>query len=195
MTQMQTNPKEITGSGTPQPFLLRTCGAEDADALALVGAATFLETYAGVLPKNAILAHCQKHHFAERYREWMAEPNVHIAIVEVHDAPVGYAVVCPVDASIGGQAGDMELRRIYLLHRFHRTGMGKALMDWALEKTAALGHRRLVLGVYPGNTPAIRFYKRIGFQEVGERCFQVGELLFVDPVLAIEIGSETRNTK
>ncbi|MEQ1883575.1 MAG: GNAT family N-acetyltransferase [Bryobacteraceae bacterium] len=188
MAQMQTSPKEITGHGAPVPFLLRECGPEDGDALALLGAATFLETYAGVLPKDAILAHCRKHHYADRYREWMAEPDVHIAIVEVNDAPVGYAVVCPVDSSIAAQPGDIELRRIYLLHRFHRAGMGQALMDWALEKTTELGFRRLVLGVYPGNTPAIRFYKRIGFNEIGERRFQVGELLFVDPVLAKEVG-------
>ena len=190
MAHTQENPKEITGYGTPQPFVLRECGRGDADALALLGAATFLETYAGVLPKDAILAHCRKHHFAQRYQEWMEEPNVYIAIVEVHDAPVGYAVVCPVDSSIQSQPGDIELRRLYLLHRFHRTGIGQALMDWALEKAVKLGFERLVLGVYPGNKPAIKFYERYGFKQSGERRFQVGELLFVDPVLAKDLSQE-----
>jgi diamine N-acetyltransferase len=191
MAQMQTSPKEITGYGSPQEFVVRACGHGDEDALALVGAATFLETYAGVLPKDAILAHCRKHHLPERYQAWLDEPNVHIAIAEVNDAPVGYAVVCPVDSSIEAQPGDIELRRIYLLHRFQRTGIGQALMDWAVDRAAELGCRRLVLGVYPGNTPALKFYQRCGFTHLGERRFQVGELLFVDPVLARTISPES----
>jgi GNAT superfamily N-acetyltransferase len=191
MTQAST--KEITGYGAQQEFVLRECCRGDGEILALLGAATFLETYAEVLTKDAILAHCRKHHQAERYESWLDESNVHIAVAEIHGVPVGYAVVCPVDASINAEPGDIELRRMYLLHRFHRAGIGKALMDWALDKTARLGYRRLVLGVYPGNTPAIKFYERFGFTRVGERKFQVGEMVFIDPVLARTVSPAQAN--
>lgn len=38
---------------------IRPCVAGDEAALALVGQATFLETYAGVLPAGDILSHCK----------------------------------------------------------------------------------------------------------------------------------------
>ena len=193
--RMQTNPKEIAGYGAAHPFVLRDCVPGDEGKLALLGAATFLETYAGVLPSNAILAHCGQNHVPEKYRAWLDSTDTHIAIAEVEDAPVGYAVLCPVSSSIQASAGDIELRRIYLLHRFQGAGIGPALMDWALGKAKELGNRRLVLGVYPGNKQAIRFYSRYGFTQVGHREFQVGDLLFLDPVLAREVSPQTSNAR
>jgi len=40
---------------------LRRCVPGDEEALALVGAATFLETFAGLLAGPDILAHCREH--------------------------------------------------------------------------------------------------------------------------------------
>jgi len=193
MPQMQTNPKEIAGYGAAHSYVVRACVPGDENKLALLGAATFLETYAGVLPSSAILAHCRKHHVPDAYRAWLDSADTHIAIAEVEDAPVGYAVVCSVDSSIQASPGDIELRRIYLLHRFQGAGIGLALMDWAIDKAEALGNRRLVLGVYPGNKRAIEFYVRCGFRQVGHRTFQVGDLLFLDPVFAKELSARTAN--
>ena len=192
---MQTNPKEIAPHGAAHPFALRACGPGDEERLALVGAATFLETYAGVLPSSAILAHCGKHHVPEAYRAWLRSTDTHIAIAEVEDAPVGYAVVCPVDSSIQAAPGDIELRRIYLLHRFQGAGIGPALMDWAIAKAGELGNRRLVLGVYPGNKRAIEFYIRYGFKQVGHRRFQVGDLIFLDPVFVKDLSPPPANAQ
>jgi diamine N-acetyltransferase len=194
MPQMKTNPKEIAGYGAAHPFVVRACAPGDEERLALLGAATFLETYAGVLPSNAILAHCGKHHAPEAYRAWLDSADTHIAIAEVEDAPVGYAVVCPVDSSIQASPGDIELRRIYLLHRFQGAGIGAALMDWVIDTAEALGNRHLVLGVYPGNKQAIEFYVRCGFTQAGYRTFQVGDLLFLDPVFKKELSPKTAKT-
>ena len=40
---------------------IRECGPADAQALALVGQATFLQSYADDLPGADILAHCREH--------------------------------------------------------------------------------------------------------------------------------------
>ena len=45
---------------------IRSCTPADAQALALVGAATFLETFAGVLDGQAIVAHCEQAHDPDR---------------------------------------------------------------------------------------------------------------------------------
>ena len=62
---------------------IREAGTGDADRLALIGSATFLETFAGVLDGSAILEHCRKEHGASAYSatlaagasSWLAEPN------------------------------------------------------------------------------------------------------------------------
>ena len=108
-------------------------------------------------------------------------------MAEVDGAPVGYAVVCPPELPIPTNFDDMELRRIYLLHRFQGRRIGAALMDWAIEKTRAQGKRRLLLGVYAGNEQALQFYARRGFQKIGRREFQVGETICEDAILGREI--------
>ncbi len=176
---------------------LRTCTPGDEEALALVGAASFLEAFAGVIHGSAILGHCRKQHAIEKYRDLLASPDAHSVIAEVGGvdsngdqltgAPVGYAVLCPPDLPIPFTADDIELKRIYLLHRFQKMGIGGELMNWAIDKARALNKQRLLLGVYGKNDQALEFYAHHGFQRVGRRTFQVGDREYEDAVLALKL--------
>lgn len=165
---------------------VRPCDANDAAALALVGQATFLETYAGALPKTDILAHCRVEHGEARYAEWLADPRYGLWIAEVDEgrAPLGYAVLSPPDLPVPLAEDDIELKRIYLLHRFHGVGIGARLMAAAADGARAMGARRLLLGVFGGNVLAMAFYARQGFVQAGERKFRVGANEYDDFVLA-----------
>ena len=163
---------------------IRACGPGDERALALVGKATFLETYAGALDVADVLDHCDVEHGAPRYAAWLRTPGYRLWIAEVEDgAPVGYAVLGPVDLPLATSVRDMELKRIYLLHRFHGEGVGRRLMQAALEAATTAGARRLLLGVYDGNHRALAFYARQGFIEAGRKPFQVGSRVYDDLVL------------
>lgn len=165
---------------------IRPCGPADAAALALVGQATFLETYAGTLPVADILAHCATEHGEAYYARALAKPDHRLWIAEMEEgrAPMGYAVLCPPDLPTPAQAGDVELKRIYLLHRFHGSGLGGRLMAAVAESARTAGFRRMLLGVYRENERAMTFYARQGFVEVGVRKFKVGARVYDDPVLA-----------
>jgi len=163
---------------------IRACGPGDERALALVGKATFLETYAGVLDVADVLDHCDVEHGVARYAAWLKTPGYRLWIAEVEGgAPVGYAVLGPVDLRHEMNVDDMELKRIYLLHRFHGEGVGRRLMHVALEAAATAGARRLLLGVFDGNHRALAFYARHGFIEAGRKPFQVGSRVYDDLVL------------
>jgi diamine N-acetyltransferase len=171
---------------------LRSAGPEDAAALALIGAAAFLETYAGQLPAAAMIAHCAAHHtpkanlrlFEQGARGWLAE-------AASGGAPVGYALITEPDLP-GARPGDIELLRIYALSRCHGMGLGKALLQAAIA--GAAGHERLVLGVFGRNENALGFYRHHGFAEIGTREFNVGGLICQDYVLARPLNQmATRN--
>lgn len=166
---------------------IRPCGPQDAGALALVGQATFLETYATVLPAADILAHCGHEHGEGRYAAWLARPETYrfwAAEVAGLGATVGYVMLCPADLPVPTGPGDLEIKRIYLLSRFQGGGVGARLMTTAIDAARALGARRLLLGVYGENASAIAFYARQGFTEAGVRKFQVGANTYDDLVLA-----------
>ncbi len=162
-------------------WTVREAGTADAAALALIGAATFLETFAGILDGAAIVAHCAAQHSDAAYRAHLAS-GARAWLAEVPGgAPVGFALVGRPDLD-AAKAGDIELKRIYSLSRFHGSGLGAALMREAIA--AAEGHRRLLLGVYAGNERALAFYRKQGFAEIGTRRFNVGGTLYDDRVLA-----------
>lgn len=173
-------------SATSLEYSLRPCGPGDEEKLALVGAASFLEAFAGFLPGEDVLLHCRNQHSAKKYAAMLADAETHACVANVKDAPVGYALLCPPDLPIPVTNDDIELKRIYLLHRFQGSGIGAALMDWSIEKARALGKRRLLLGVNAENK-AVEFYQRQGFEHAGTRKFQVGTMLCDDLIMARKI--------
>jgi len=168
---------------------IREAGLGDEHRLALVGAATFLESYAGVLPGDDIIAHCATKHAPMIYEDWLigGEARIWLAEAEQGRAPVGYAVMTLPDLPLPTGPDDAELRRIYVLHRFHKEKVGWALMKTALDAARRTGRRRMLVGVYGKNERAIAFYKRVGFVVVGERQFQVGAMLHDDLILALAL--------
>jgi ribosomal protein S18 acetylase RimI-like enzyme len=165
----------------PVEWTIRPAEADDADALALVGAATFLDSYAGAIDGKGVIAHCAEHHSADAYRR-LLEGGARAWLVELAPgaSPIGYALACEPELD-QAQPGDWELKRIYVLSRFHGTGISAALLDTVV---AAQGHERLLLGVKNDNHRALRFYRKHGFAEVGTRSFQVGAGRYDDLVLA-----------
>lgn len=165
---------------------IRLCAPGDGAALSLVGQATFVQTYAEVLPVTDILLHCEHEHGRAYYDARLGKPDYSFWIAEVAEtgSPVGYAMLSPPDLPVHVDPGDVELKRIYLLHRFHGTGTGRALLDVAVDAARAAGAGRLLLGVYGGNDRAMAFYTRQGFTQAGVRKFRVGANEYDDLVLA-----------
>jgi len=174
----------------PPPVSLRVATPADAVRLAFIGRATFLESYAGTLPVEDILAHCETQHAPEVYAAWLADPRCHCWLVEASHgaAPVGYLVLAPADVPVKlPDPADLEVKRIYLLHRFQRGGTGRRLMEACMQYARAAGCPRLLLGVYSRNDHALKFYERMGFERVGERTFRVGDSDYYDYVLGHDL--------
>jgi diamine N-acetyltransferase len=155
---------------------LRPCAAGDAEALVLIGSATFLETYADVLPGAHIMAHCSKAHSLAQYSAWLADPAYQMWLAELqpNGSPVGFMVVGPPDLPMETTDSDLEIKRIYLLSKFQGQGAGRRMIEAAAAYGAGRTAVRLLLGVYTKNHPAIAFYQRASFGIVGSRTFNVG---------------------
>jgi diamine N-acetyltransferase len=177
--------------------VVRPARAEDAEALALVAQATFLETFAGILDGAHILAHCREQHAPAVYRSWLQRSDVDLWLAETASgrSPIGYAVLDAASSLpvANPSPRDAELKRIYLLSRFQGTGIGADLMQAAFTAAGRRGATRVLLGVYQHNARAVSFYRKMGFQVVGRRQFQVGagvydDLVFARPVDAPDLA-------
>jgi len=169
---------------------LRACTVDDAPALATVGSATFLESFAGILEGSSILMHCQNQHSVETYRKYLVqiETRAWLAVVPPGDAPIGYAMLTAPDLPLPDLSdADVELKRIYVFSRYQRAGAGKLLFEQALLAAKEAGKSRLLLGVHAENARALSFYRKHGFEQIGVRTFQIGEMIYDDLVLGRSI--------
>ncbi|WP_231621993.1 GNAT family N-acetyltransferase [Sphingomonas sp. Ag1] len=144
--------------------------------MAMIAAASFLETFAGILPGADIVAHCARNSSPEKFSGWAEDPASILTLAEHPQgfAPVGYTVLTTPDLPVAPTPGDIELRRIYALSITRGTGLGHHLMATVIADARALGGRRLLLGVLDRNHRARTFYEREGFSPVGTRRFSVG---------------------
>jgi GNAT superfamily N-acetyltransferase len=132
-----------------------------------------------------IVAHCAEKLSSKAFAAWFDEPSVRLWLAEATlGAPVGYVALCAPDLPVALQAGDLELRRIYVLQGMHGSGAGDGLMNAALDHARAVSAPRVLLGVNRGNARALAFYSKHRFIEVGTRRFKVGDNLYDDFVLA-----------
>ena len=77
---------------------------------------------------------------------------------------VGYGNHGPEEPAVG------EVYALYVLPEYHGTGVGRQLMDAALEKLAA--YPNICLWAVKGNGRAVRFYEKYGFRLTGEEVYR-----------------------
>jgi diamine N-acetyltransferase len=166
---------------------LRPAILADAAKLSLVGGASFLESFADDHPGDDLVNHVSDRHSIATYQTWLSDPTYALWIVEeALGAPVGYAMFGSAELP-GAQAGDFEIKRIYMLRRWHGGGFGKQLFEICRDTARARGGKRLLLAVYTANLMAQQFYTRQGMSIIGETVFMVGVTEFTDLVMAVDL--------
>jgi diamine N-acetyltransferase len=163
---------------------LRRATADDAAKLSLIGGASFLESFANDHPGDGVVAFIRDYHSESAWAATLVRSDAAVWIVEeVAGCPIGYAVLSRGSLP-GTTPEDAELKRIYVLSRWHGTGIGRALFDAAEGEARARGAKRLVLSVYTRNARAIRFYEKLEFSVIGEAIFAEFPVEFSDKVMA-----------
>lgn len=169
----------------PLDWTIRPASAADAEALALVAQATFLEAYAGLVRGPDLIAHCRTQNSPEAFVAALGEGAQAWLVEAQHTgAPLGFALLTS-SALPDAQPGDIELKRIYVLDRCQGSGAASALLQ--VVRDAARGHARLVLGTNTDNERALAFYRKSGFAIIGTRQFTVGTQQFDDYILALPL--------
>lgn len=171
-------------------FIIRQAGLEDVRALAQIGAATFLESFYYEVDGKAIINHCEQQHSIATYEKYLSAPRTRAWLAEYKETgvPIGYALNCePELDEVEIIPGDIELKRIYVFSRHHASGAGRDLMAASFAHARELGAPRLLLGANEENHRAIAFYKKNGFDIIGERKFCVGGVYYDDVIMGLNL--------
>jgi diamine N-acetyltransferase len=77
----------------------------------------------------------------------------------------------------------LEIERIYIRSKFQKLGLGKDLMNKAIEVAVEQGKNKIWLGVWEKNENAIAFYKKSGFVPAGSHSFYMGDEEQIDFIM------------
>jgi ribosomal protein S18 acetylase RimI-like enzyme len=108
-----------------------------------------------------------------------------------HDL-VGYLKLNDVPAQSDiNDPESLEVERIYIRKEYQGKGLGKNLMDHALQIGKEMKKQYLWLGVWEKNTDAIAFYIKIGFHAAGRHSFKMGNELQSDLIMKRMIAEQS----
>lgn len=170
-------------------YVIRRANESDAAALAALARQTFIDTYLDLNDPEDVRQHCD-HAFglAQQLTE-IRHPD-YIVLLQWHDDElIGFAQVAHKDLpACITQDKVIALYRYYLKKSWHGKGAALPLLAAAEQAAQQAGAEYLWLGMWKHNQRAAAFYRKAGFEHVGETTYQFGPNLEIDDVFLKRIG-------
>jgi ribosomal protein S18 acetylase RimI-like enzyme len=81
----------------------------------------------------------------------------------------------------------LEVERIYVRNNYHGKGVGRQLLDYAIQVAKQKNMQTVWLGVWENNQRAINFYKKNGFVTFDTHVFMLGEEAQTDYMMRLDL--------
>lgn len=170
-------------------YVIRRAVESDADALAQSARQTFIDTYLELNDPDDVRQHCD-HAFgiAQQLAE-IRDPH-YIVLLQFHgEELIGFAQIAhKAQPACITQEKVIALYRYYLKKSWHGKGAALPLLAAAEQAARESGADYLWLGMWKHNQRAAAFYRKVGFQHVGETTYQFGPNLEIDDVFLKRIA-------
>ena len=165
---------------------LRPATAADVPALTRLAVASFVDAFGHLYSGADLAAFLRDSKSEAATAALVADPDGAMQVAERGGEPIAYCKIGYKCGWPGHARGNkaMELKQLYAAASATGSGVGSALMDWALAALNAAGADEVQLSVWSGNHGAQRFYARYGFEKVADVTFKVGEQIDDEFLLA-----------
>lgn len=162
--------------------------ASQLELLQSISRKTFSDTFAPDNDPDNLQKFLDTHYSTERLKAELEQEASSFYFASIHGSVYGYTKLNE-DAAQTEQHGNgyIELERIYVSKESQGLGVGKALLEHAINISRAKGYLFLWLGVWEKNLSAIAFYRKHGFEVFGEHIFYVGEDAQTDLVMKLPL--------
>lgn len=160
-------------------LILRPATPADVPALSRLGIESFVAKFGHMYRPEDLATFLEEAHSERALAAEIANPQRLYHLAERDGRLVGYCklgLICGFPEYARGKQV-LELKQLYTAPDAIGGGIGKALMDWAMDEFAARGADEVQLSVWSGNEGAQRFYQRNGFEKIADITFRVGEQL------------------
>lgn len=157
-------------------ILIRRAEEDDAPALSVLAEKTFRDAFADSNTSANMQLHCTANYGHDLQLAEIRDSRRETWLVESDGSLVAY-VQLRLDATSPMISGDrpVEIQRFYVQASHHGSGLAHQLMAHVLARAKAAGSAILWLGVWERNPRAVAFYRKWGFEVVGELTFHLGD--------------------
>jgi ribosomal protein S18 acetylase RimI-like enzyme len=162
-------------------LILRAAAPADIPAISHLATESFVAKFGHLYSAENLNAFLEESLSEAAIAAELANPARVYQLAEAGGRLVGYCKIgltCGFPQHARG-SNVMELKQLYTASDATGMGIGKALMDWAMDQFAARKADEVQISVYADNAGAHRFYQRYGFAKVADITFKVGD--HIDP--------------
>lgn len=159
----------------PSGVAIHPAGVADAARLAAFAERVFRETFGPDNRPDDMELYVADNYGPELQRREIVDARIGTLLVEAAGELVGFAQLRDGAAPrcVAGPA-PVEIWRFYVGRAWQGSGLAGHLMQAVEREAVRRGGRTLWLAVWERNPRAIAFYRKCGFEEVGEQGFVLG---------------------
>jgi len=163
---------------------IKKCTLEDSRKLQEISVETFNETFKHQNSSENMNAYLERAFNLKQVEKELSTIFSQFFFVYFNNEVAGYLKVNTNDAQ-SEEMGDksLEIERIYIKKKFQKHGIGKYLLNKAMEIAMECHKKKVWLGVWEKNENAIAFYKKMGFVQTGAHSFYMGDEEQIDFIM------------
>lgn len=163
---------------------IKKCPPEDLRKLQEISYETFNETFKDQNSPENMKAYLDRAFNLQQLNEELLNTSSQFFFVCIDNEIGGYLKVNTHDAQSEDMGDELlEIERIYIRNLFHKRGLGKILLNKAIEIAMESNKKKIWLGVWEKNENAIAFYKKMGFVQSGTHAFHMGDEKQIDLIM------------
>ena len=164
---------------------IKKCILEDLRELQKISVETFTETFKDQNSPEHLNAYLERAYNLDQLEQELANRSSQFFFVYLTQEVCGYLKVNTDEAQSEAMGADsLEVERIYVKKKFQKHGLGKQLLNKALEIARVQKKKKIWLGVWEKNENAIEFYQKKGFVQTGAHSFYMGDDEQVDLIMS-----------
>lgn len=160
------------------PLTFREATSDDAQALSTLIGGTWAKFFAYSVTEADLETYLTKTVSPDQIRREIEDTNKLFLVAQGStDTEINGVAQLNLNTSEDGlkTPSPVELNRLYINPDQQGSGLAAQLLRYTEEESRKLGKGGLWLGVWEDNARGIRFYEKMGFEQVGEHSFWVGE--------------------
>lgn len=165
------------------------CNMENVQVLQEISIETFNDTFSNQNSPDNMKVYMDRAFTMKQLESELANRSSQFYFISFDKEVAGYLKVNVDDAQSETMGDDfLEIERIYIRSKFQKKGLGKYLMDQAIEIAREQNKNNIWLGVWEKNENAIRFYKKLGFVQTGTHSFYMGDEEQIDFIMTKKLN-------